>query len=135
LRPAPIQRLAVVLDGIVEWSELLGRYLLVSDDLTMTLNWNHLATVERAESLPGNPWDGEWFAEDYWGGPGQALIGTPKGEVKPCCGFASDLDQLTIGNIHTDSVEDIIRNARRHPVVGTSFSRGLSAIRGGLPAR
>ena len=37
------------LDAVVEWSELLGRYLLVSRDLTMTLNWNHLAPVERAD--------------------------------------------------------------------------------------
>ncbi len=58
----PIRRLAEALGGVVEWSELLRRHLLVSDDLTMTLNWNHLATVERAEKLPGDPWDGEWFA-------------------------------------------------------------------------
>ncbi len=125
----PIQKLATELDAVIEWSPLLHRYLLVSDDFTMTLNWNHLATVERAESLPGNPWDGEWFKEDYCEGPGQALIVNPRGEVKPCCGFASDLDQLTIGNIHTDSVEQIIRKGRKHPVVGTIFSQGLSAIR------
>jgi hypothetical protein len=125
----PIQRLAEELDAVVEWSDMIGRYLLVSDEFTMTLNWNHLATVERAESLPGNPWDGKWFEEDYCEGPGQALIVNPKGEVKPCCGFASDLDQLTIGNIHTDSVEEIIQAARKHPVVGTIFRKGLSALR------
>ena len=76
----------------------------------MTLNWNHLAPVERAERLTG-AWDGEWFAEDYCEGPGQALIVTPRGEVKPCCGFASDLDQLTIGNIYKDTVKTIIRQA------------------------
>lgn len=125
----PIHRLAKELDAVVEWSSLLNRYLLVSDHLTMTLNWNHLATVERAESMPGNPWDGEWFQEDYCEGPGQALIVNPKGEVKPCCGFASDLDQLTIGNIYTDSVGTIIENGREHPIVGTIFKKGLSAIR------
>ena len=125
----PIRKLAEVLDAVVEWSDLLGRYLMVSDDLTVTMNWNHLAAVERAERLPGNPWDGTWFEEDYCEGPGQALIVNPKGEVKPCCGFASDLDQLTIGNIHTDSVEAIIRIARKHPVVGTIFRKGLSALR------
>ena len=67
----------------------------------MTLNWNHLAPVERAERLPGGRGTATWFEEDYCEGPGQALIVNPKGEVKPCCGFASDLDQLTIGNIHT----------------------------------
>jgi MoaA/NifB/PqqE/SkfB family radical SAM enzyme len=131
----PIQRLAVELDGVVEWSDMLGRYLLVSDDLTMTLCWNHLATVERAEGLPGDPWDGTWFEEDYCEGPGQALIVNPKGEVKPCCGFASDLDQLTIGNIHTDTVEEIIAFAKKHPVVGTIFRNGLSALRDEILAR
>ena len=41
----------------------------------MTLNWNHLATVERAEGLwPGESVDGEWFKEDYCEGPVPALI-------------------------------------------------------------
>src|SRR5262249_28301651 len=45
----PVQALARALDGIVDWSAVLGRYLLVAPNLTMTLNWNHLAPVERAE--------------------------------------------------------------------------------------
>jgi len=60
---------------------------------------------------------------------------TPKGEVKPCCGFASDLDLLTIGNIYRDSVRRIIRRARRHPYVGKVFREGLSAIREEILAR
>lgn len=131
----PIRKLAAELDAVIDWSDALHRFLLVSDDFTMTLNWNHLAQVERAESLPGNPWDGEWFPEDYCEGPGQALVVNPRGEVKPCCGFASDLDQLTIGNIHQDRVRDIIRNARRHPVVGRIFREGLSSIRDEILAR
>ena len=131
----PIQRLAKELDGVVAWSDVLHRYMLVSDDLTMTMNWNHLATVERAEGLPGDPWDGTWFEEDYCEGPGQALIVNPRGEVKPCCGFASDLDQLTIGNIYADSVEEIIVKARAHPVVGKIFREGLTAIRDEILAR
>lgn len=124
----PIQALAERLDGIIEWSDLLGRYLLVAPDLTMVLNWNHLAPVERAEHFQG-AWDGTWFEEDYCEGPGQALIVTPRGEVKPCCGFASDLEQLTIGNIYKDTVAEIVRRARKDPVVGTIFRRGLSALR------
>lgn len=131
----PIDRLARALGGVVAWSDLLRRHMVVSDDLTMTVNWNHLATVERAERLPGDPWDGEWFAEDYCEGPGQALIVNPRGQVKPCCGFASDLDQLTIGNIHTDSVKQIIRRARKHPYVGKVFRAGLTAIRDEILAR
>lgn len=131
----PIHKLACDLDAVVDWSDLLGRYLLVSRDFTMTLNWNHLATVERAEQLPGNPWDGEWFAEDFCEGPGQALIVNPRGEVKPCCGFASDLDQLTIGNILTDSAQQVIERGRNHPYVGKVFREGLTAIRDEILAR
>lgn len=130
----PIRKLAEELDAVIDWSPMLKRYLLVSDDLTMTLNWNHLATVERAEVLPGNPWDGTWFAEDYCEGPGQALIVNPRGEVKPCCGFASDLDQLCIGNVHTDTVEDVIAKGRAHPVVGRIFSEGLTSLRDSILA-
>jgi hypothetical protein len=130
----PVRQLALELDAVVEWSDLLGRYLLVGPDLTITLNWNHLAPVERAEHYRG-AWDGHWFAEDYCEGPGQALIVTPKGEVKPCCGFASDLDQLTIGNIYHDTVRAIIRRARRHPYVGKVFRKGLTAIRDEIMAR
>jgi organic radical activating enzyme len=131
----PIQRLAKELDGVIAWSELLHRYMLVSDELTMTMNWNHLATVERAEGLPGNPWDGTWFEEDYCEGPGQALIVNPRGEVKPCCGFASDLDQLTIGNIYTQDVQEIIQAGREHPYVGKVFREGLTRIRDEILAR
>lgn len=131
----PIRRLAAALGGVLEWSDLLGRYLLVSDELTLTASWNHLATVERAEGLPGTPWDGTWFVEDYCEGPGQALVVNPRGEVKPCCGFASDLDQLTIGNIYTDTVEQVIARGRRHPVVGRIFRHGLTAIRDAILAQ
>jgi hypothetical protein len=130
----PVHALAKELDAVVEWSDVLGRYLLVSPEMTMTLNWNHLAPVERAEALTGG-WDGRWFAEDYCEGPGQALIVNPRGEVKPCCGFASDLDQLTIGNIYQDSVARIVRRARRHPYVGKVFREGLTAIRDEIMAR
>lgn len=130
----PIHTLARELDAVVEWSDLLGRYLLVSPELTMPLNWNHLAPVERAEKLSGG-WDGTWFTEDYCEGPGQALIVNPRGDVKPCCGFASDLDQLTIGNIYRDRVAKIVRRARRHPYVGKVFREGLTAIRDEILAR
>lgn len=130
----PVRALAKSLNAVIEWSPLLHRRLLVADDFTMTLNWNHLAPVERAERLEGG-WDGTWFLEDFCEGPGQALIVNPRGEVKPCCGFASDLDQLTIGNIHQDSVADILRKARKHPYVGRVFREGLSAIKDEILAR
>jgi MoaA/NifB/PqqE/SkfB family radical SAM enzyme len=130
----PVHELARALDAVVEWSDVLRRYLLVSRDMTMTLNWNHLTPVERAERLAG-AWDGAWFQEDYCEGPGQSLIVNPRGEVKPCCGFASDLDQLTIGNIHRDNVAAIVRRARKHPYVGKVFREGLTAIRDEILAR
>jgi hypothetical protein len=130
----PVHALAAALGAVVEWSDVLHRYLLVSSNMTMTLNWNHLAPVERAERFTGG-WDGHWFEEDYCEGPGQALIVNPKGEVKPCCGFASDLDQLAIGNIYHDSVKTIIRRGRRHPYVGKVFRDGLTAIRDEILAR
>lgn len=130
----PVHDLARELNAVVEWSDVLRRYLLVSDELTMTLNWNHLAPVERAERFTG-AWDGVWFEEDYCEGPGQALIVTPKGDVKPCCGFASDLDQLTIGNVYRDTVRRVIRNGRRHPYVGKVFREGLTAVRDEILAR
>jgi pyruvate-formate lyase-activating enzyme len=130
----PVHALARELDAVVEWSDVLHRFLLVSDEMTMTLNWNHLAPVERAEHLDGG-WDGVWFEEDYCEGPGQALIVNPRGDVKPCCGFASDLDQLTIGNIYRDSVADVVRQGREHPYVGKVFREGLTAIREEILAR
>lgn len=130
----PVRDLADALGGVLDWSPVLGKHLLVSDELTMTLNWNHLAPVERAERLAGG-WDGTWFPEDYCEGPGQALIVTPKGDVKPCCGFASDLDQLTIGNIYRDDVATVVRQARKHPYVGKVFRDGLLAVRDEILSR
>jgi organic radical activating enzyme len=130
----PVRDLGRELGGVIDWSEALGRYLLVSPELTITLNWNHLAPVERAERFTGG-WDGEWFEEDYCEGPGQALIVTPRGDVKPCCGFASDLDQLTIGNIYRDGVRAVIERGRSHPYVGKVFREGLTAIRDEILAR
>ena len=89
---------------MVDWSDLLGRYLLVSADLTMTAELEPPRDGRAGgEACPATRGTATWFEEDYCEGPGQALIVNPKGEVKPCCGFASDLDQLTIGNIHTDT--------------------------------
>ncbi len=130
----PVRQLAAELGGVVDWSDWLHRYLLVTPEMTIVVNWNHLAPVERAERFRG-AWDGVWFEEDYCEGPGQALIVTPKGEVKPCCGFASDLEQLTIGNIYEDTVKGIIRRARKHPYVGKVFREGLTAIRDEILAR
>jgi hypothetical protein len=126
--------LAARLGGSLERSELLGGWLLSCPELTAPLNFNHLAAVERAEGLASN-WDGAWFCEDYCEGPGQAFVVNPRGQVKPCCGFASDLDQLTIGSIHEHSARDLVRRGRAHPYVGKVFARGLTAVRDEILAR
>jgi len=76
-----------------------------------------------------NPWDGRWFKEDRCKGPGNVLFIMPNGDVKPCCGYATNLKELTIGNIRRDSVERIMRNIGKNRFVYTIFSSGLSAIR------
>ena len=50
-----VRRLTEALGGILEFSPLLGRYLLVTPDLTITLNWNHLAPVNTLaqSTVPG----------------------------------------------------------------------------------
>src|SRR5258708_7006360 len=37
----PVRELATALDAVVDWSPVLNRYLLVSPEITMTLNCNH----------------------------------------------------------------------------------------------
>jgi MoaA/NifB/PqqE/SkfB family radical SAM enzyme len=87
-----------------------------------------LSPVGKASHLK-NPWDGKWFKEDYCKGPGNVFYIMPDGSVKPCCGYASDLSVLTIGNIKTDSVRKIMKNTRKNKFVYQVFSLGLSKIR------
>jgi len=84
-----------------------------------------------SERMPGvkNPWGNKWFREDYCKGPGNALFVLPNGDVKPCCGYATDQAGLTIGNINRDSVSTIIDNAGHNDFVRSIFTIGLSGIR------
>lgn len=75
-----------------------------------------------------NPWDGQWFKEDYCQGPGNIFYVLPNGQVKPCCGYATDEGFLTIGNIRTDSVKDILINCTKS-FAAKIFSLGLVNIR------
>lgn len=87
-----------------------------------------LSPIGKAEKLE-DPWDGKWFKEDYCKGPGNVFFVEPSGDVKPCCGYASGSDELTIGNIKKDSVSGIIENIRQNLIVYDIFSSGLSRIK------
>lgn len=76
-----------------------------------------------------DPWGGKWFKDDYCKGPGNALFVTPGGDVKPCCGYATDRNALTIGNINRDSAARIIKTAERKRFVRAVFTIGLGGIR------
>lgn len=96
--------------------------------LFIRINKIDLSPIGKATALK-KPWDGTWFREDYCQGPGNILLILPNGDVKPCCGYASDLKQLTIGNIKHDSVSQIIKNIDKNRFVHTIFNSGLSKIR------
>ncbi len=87
-----------------------------------------LCPVDRAGVL-ASPWNKQWFKEDYCQGPGQVLYVCPNGDVKPCCGFASDLPEMTIGNIYRQSATAIIKKARADRFIRTVYSQGLLALR------
>jgi uncharacterized Fe-S cluster-containing radical SAM superfamily protein len=92
-----------------------------------------LSPVGRAERLK-NGWDGTWFKDDYCAGPGNALFVLPDGNVKPCCGYATGSDRLTIGAIPHDSAARIVRKSRDNSFVSTVFDAGLGRIRRRLEA-
>jgi len=74
-------------------------------------------------------WGKKWFKDDYCAGPGNTLFVLPNGDVKPCCGYATDSDRLTIGNIRRDSANDMIARARKDSFVSAVFGAGLGKIR------
>ena len=112
-----------------------GRYLLVSPDLTMTLNWNHLAPVERAEQLTG-AWDGALVRGGLLRRPGPGADRQPARRGEAVLRFrlrprpADDRQHLP-----ATRCRGIIRRARRHPYVGKVFREGLTAIRDEILAR
>ncbi|MDD5491178.1 MAG: radical SAM protein [bacterium] len=87
-----------------------------------------LCPIDRAKGL-ASPWSKNWFEEDYCQGPGQVLYVNPSGNVKPCCGFASDLPEMSIGNIYRHRVSDLIKKARSDRFTKTVYSQGLLALR------
>jgi len=128
---ALLARLAAVLNAkIVKRG---GRRFIKNDSLIILISTVDLVPIGRAENLI-EPWGRKWFKEDYCRGPGHVFYVLPDGSVKPCCGYATDADRLTIGNIHRDSAADLIRNAARNKFVAAVFERGLSRVRRDLAA-
>ncbi len=87
-----------------------------------------LSGVGKAARLK-KAWNGRWFKDDMCKGPGNVFFVLPDGTVKPCCGYATDADILTIGSIVKDSVKQLIRNARKNRFIASVFSSGFHPIR------
>jgi len=78
------------------------------------------------------PWGGRWFRDDYCQGPGHVFVVDPDGAVKPCCGYANELPELTLGSSHANTFSELMRHARRDPLLAAIFERGLQPIRRAL---
>lgn len=79
-----------------------------------------------------NAWGNKWFKDDFCKGPGNVFFVLPDGTVKPCCGYASDADLLTIGSIKRDTAQKLLRNAEKNRFVSKIFRSGLHPIRRAL---
>jgi len=108
-----------------------GHRVIRNDSLFVPVTTIDLAPVGKAEPLL-DPWGKEWFKEDFCRGPGHVFYVLPNGEVKPCCGFATDSERLTIGDIHKDTAAKMLENASRNPFVSAVFETGLSRVRARL---
>jgi hypothetical protein len=105
-----------------------GRRVIRNDSLFAPVTTIDLAPVGKAESLL-DPWGKKWFKEDFCRGPGHVFYVLPNGEVKPCCGYATDSERLTIGDIRKDPAVKMLENASRNPFVSAVFETGLSRVR------
>ncbi len=111
-----------------------GHRVIRNDSLFMPITTIDLAPVGKAERFV-DPWGKDWFQEDFCRGPGHVFYVLPDGSVKPCCGYATDSERLTIGNIHKDTAAKMLENAARNPFVSAVFRDGLTGIRKRLTKR
>lgn len=130
---AILRRLAAALGASVKTFGCANTAI-VSPGLFIRLLRIDLSPVGRARALK-DPWDGKWFREDRCAGPGNVLFVGADGAVKPCCGYATDLSALTIGNVRRDSPAAAVRRARSDRFIATVFGSGLERIRERLAAR
>jgi len=99
-----------------------------SDTLFIKVFSIDLSPLGKAGSLK-NGWNGKWFRDDFCAGPGNVFFVLPDGTVKPCCGYATDADMLTIGSIKRDTAKKLLRNAQNNRFVATIFKSGFHPIR------
>lgn len=93
-----------------------------------------LSPIGKAGGLK-RAWSGRWFGEDFCKGPGNVFFVEPSGDVKSCCGYASDAEALNIGNIKHESAAKILKNAGFNRFVRTIFNSGLGRLRKRLENR
>ena len=99
-----------------------------SADLFIKIFHIDLSPVGKAARLK-SAWNGRWFKDDMCEGPGNVFFVLPDGTVKPCCGYATDTDILTIGSIKQDSPKQLICNARKNRFINAIFNSGFHPIR------
>jgi sulfatase maturation enzyme AslB (radical SAM superfamily) len=107
------------------------RHFIKNKDLFIKIFYIGLSPVGKAALLK-NPWDGEWFRDDFCKGPGNVFFVLPDGAVKPCCGYGNNNEIFTIGSIKHDTVQKLLRNAQKNRFVAKIFSTGLHPIRRAL---
>ncbi|MCX6561499.1 MAG: radical SAM protein [Candidatus Aminicenantes bacterium] len=105
-----------------------GRRIIASDAFFIPVTAIDLVPLGRAADLV-DPWRGAWFKEDFCRGPGHVFYVLPDGAVKPCCGYATDDERLTIGNIKHHTAADLIARAAKNDYVRAVFELGLTRIR------
>ncbi len=107
---------------------LSSHSLIKSPQLLIKIIPIDLSPIGKAARLK-EPWDGKWFRDDFCRGPGNVFLINPDGSVKPCCGYASDVDALTIGSLKDDTPEAILLNTGGNSLVSVIFQLGLHPIR------
>lgn len=75
--------------------------------------------------------DKEWFIEDFCQGPGNVYYIHGNGDVACCCGYANEQNKLILGNINSDSYQQIKKNAiesNKNGFLETVYNSGLLKI-------
>ncbi|MBU1871829.1 MAG: radical SAM protein [Candidatus Omnitrophica bacterium] len=99
-----------------------------NNDLFVKIFSIELSAVSKAARLK-NAWNEKWFRDDFCKNPGNVFFVLPDGTVKPCCGYATDADILTIGSIKRDTPQKLLRNALKNRFVAAIFESGFHPIR------